>query len=154
MAFPGILLAIVIAGLLGGGQLPLVGALILSGWCDYCRLTRNTTKSILSESYIQAGLLLGYGSSFVIRRYVLAQILPHISTLASLGMGRTILNLSAMGFLGIGLKPPTPEWGAMISQALPYMGEAPHLIVFPGAAIFLTVLGFNLLASLFEGRTG
>ncbi len=153
MAFPGILLAIVIAGLLGGGRLPLIGALVLTGWCDYCRLTRNVTKSVLSEPYIQAGRLLGFDSLFMIRRYVLGQILPHVSTLASLGMGRTILNLSALGFLGIGLRPPTPEWGAMITQALPYMSEAPHLIVFPGAAIFLTVLGFNLLASLFEGRT-
>ncbi|HIE55585.1 MAG TPA: ABC transporter permease [Chromatiaceae bacterium] len=152
MAFPGILLAIVIAGLLGGGRLPLIGALALTGWCDYCRLSRNVTRSVLSEPYVQAGHLLGFRPLFIIRRYVLGQILPHVATLASLGMGRTILNISALGFLGIGLRPPAPEWGAMISQALPYMSEAPHLIIFPGAAIFLTVLGFNLLTSLFEGR--
>lgn len=153
MAFPGTLLAIVIAGLLGGGRAPLIGALVFTGWCDYCRLSRNMSRLILAEPYVQAGRLLGFGPFFIIRRYLAGQILPQISTLASLGMGRTILNVSALGFLGIGLTPPTPEWGAMITQALPYMGEAPHLIIFPGAAIFLTVLGFQLAASALERPT-
>ena len=152
MALPGTLLAIVIAGLLGGGRFTLIGALVLTNWCDFCRLSRNMARSILAEPYIQAGRLLGFGPLFIIRKYLSPGILPHLATLASLNMGRTILNLSALGFLGIGLKPPTPEWGAMITQGLPYMSEAPHLIVFPGAAIFLTVLGFQLTSSLFEER--
>ncbi|MBW2154607.1 MAG: ABC transporter permease [Deltaproteobacteria bacterium] len=146
LAFPGILLAIVLAGTLGSGTESLVAALVLTMWCDYCRLIRNITYSILSTPYMEAGMLLGFSSLFLTRRYIIGQLIPQLFTLASLGMGRTILNVSSLGFLGIGLKPPTPEWGAMISQGIPYLTEAPYLVVFPGAAILMTVLGFQLLA--------
>lgn len=150
MAFPGTLLAIVIAGLLGGGRAPLIWALVLTGWCDYCRLSRNMTRTILAEPYVQAGRLLGFSPAFIMRRYLAGQILPQMSALASLNMGRTILNLSALGFLGIGLEPPAPEWGAMIADSLSLMGEASYLIIFPGTAIFVTVLGFQLVSTLFD----
>ncbi len=146
MAFPGTLLALVLAGFLGGGRWPLLGALTLAGWGEYARLARNLVRSILMEDYIQSGRLFGFNDFFLARRYVLGQVWPHLQVLAALGLGRTILNLSAFGFLGIGLKPPTPEWGAMIGQALPYMAEQPLLVLAPGAAIFMAVLGFNLMA--------
>lgn len=146
MAFPGTLLALILAGLLGGGRWPLLGALVLSGWGDYARLTRNLVRRVLTEDYIQSGRLFGFGDFFLARHYILGLIWPHLQTLAALGIGRTILNLSAFGFLGIGLKPPTPEWGAMIGQALPYMAEQPLLVLAPGTAIFVAVLGFNLMA--------
>ena len=147
MAFPGTLLAIVLVGTIGDGASPLVAALVLTMWCDYCRMSRNLTRSILARPYVEAGRLLGFSPSFLSRRYVMGSLAPQLFTLASLGMGRTILNVSSLGFLGIGLKPPTPEWGAMITHGLPYLTEAPYLVIFPGAAIFITVLGFQLLAA-------
>jgi len=146
MAFPGTLLAIVLAGTLGSGSSGLVLALVLSSWCDYCRLVRNIVRSTLNKPYMEAGRLLGFDRFFLTRRYLLGQITPHLFTLASLGMGRTILNVSSLGFLGIGLRPPTPEWGAMITQGLPYLSEASYLVLFPGAAIFGTVLSFQIIA--------
>jgi ABC-type dipeptide/oligopeptide/nickel transport system permease subunit len=146
LAFPGILLAVVVAGWMGGGRWPLILALAATGWCDYARLARNMVRRILAEDYVQAGRLLGFSDFFLARKYVAGRVWPHLRTLAGLGIGRTILHLSAFGFLGIGLKPPTPEWGAMITQALPYLGDHPHLALAPGGAIFLTVLGFNLLS--------
>jgi peptide/nickel transport system permease protein len=147
MAFPGTLLALLVAGLLGGGRWILIWALCITGWCEYCRMARNLARRVAAEEYVQAGKLLGYSRWFLARRYFAKEILPHLLNLASLGMGRTILNFAAFGFLGIGLRPPAAEWGAMISQALPYLEEAPHLVVFPGLAVFLSVLGFNLLSS-------
>ena len=147
MAFPGLLLAVVLAGTLGGGTRALVLALVATAWCDYCRLARNLTRTVLAQPYVEAGRLLEFGWVFMARRYVLRSLLPQVLTLASLGMGRTILNISALGFLGIGLKPPTPEWGVMITQAMPYLSEAPCLVIFPGMAVFSTVLGFQLLAN-------
>lgn len=146
MAFPGILLALVVAGWMGGGRWPLILALAATGWCDYARLARNMVRRILAEDCVQAGRLLGLSDFFLAKKYVVGRVWPHLRTLAGLGLGRTILHLSAFGFLGIGLKPPTPEWGAMITQALPYLVDHPHLAIAPGTAIFLTVLGFNLLS--------
>jgi len=151
LAFPGILLAVVVAGWMGGGRWALILALSITGWCDYARLARNLVRRLLAEDYVQAGRLLGFSDFFLARKYVAGQVWPHLRTLAGLGLGRTILNLSAFGFLGIGLKPPTPEWGAMITQALPYMTDHPLLVIAPGAAVFLTVFGFNLL-SIESGR--
>jgi peptide/nickel transport system permease protein len=146
LAFPGILLAIILAGLLGGSMPTLVFALTVSLWCDYCRLARNITRSIKASPHMEAGKLLGFHPFFLIRQYIVPYVLPQLGILASLSMGRTILNIAGLGFLGIGLKPPLPEWGGMISEGLSYLVEAPWLVVAPGLMIFTTVLGFQLLA--------
>lgn len=146
LAFPGILFAIVLLGLLGGSIFTLVLALSASMWCDYCRLARNITRSVKSSMHMQAGLVLGFPTTYLIRAYIFPTVLPQLGTLASLNMGRTILNIAGLGFLGIGLKPPLPEWGGMINEGISYIGEAPWLIIAPGTMIFLTVLAFQLLA--------
>lgn len=146
LAFPGTLLAIILAGLLGGSMATLVFALTASLWCDYCRLARNITRSIKGSTHMEAGKLLGLQPFFLIRKYIVPYVLPQLGTLASLSMGRTILNISGLGFLGIGLRPPLPEWGGMINEGISYLVEAPWLVVAPGLMIFTTVLGFQLLA--------
>lgn len=153
LAFPGILFAIVLLGLLGGSIFTLVLALSASMWCDYCRLARNITRSVKNSMHMQAGVLLGFSTAYLIRAYIFPTVLPQLGTLASLNMGRTILNIAGLGFLGIGLKPPLPEWGGMINEGISYIGEAPWLIIAPGAMIFITVLSFQLLAGcLSNGR--
>jgi len=145
MSFPGILLALLIAGLIGGGQTGVIVALTITGWPDYCRITRAITKNIISRPYVEAGVLAGFSGRFILRKYILIEILPQISVLATLGFGRTILNISSLGFLGIGLVPPEPEWGAMIAESLPYLRQSPYLVLAPAAAVSLTVFGFLLL---------
>ena len=146
LAFPGTLLAIVLVGTLGGSMITLMAALWATMWCDYCRLARNMTRSLKHAVHLEAGRLLGFSDFFLIRRYILPELWPQLLTLASLSMGRTILNVSGLGFLGIGLQPPLPEWGAMINQGIGFMAEAPWLIAAPGTMIFLTVLGFQFMA--------
>jgi ABC-type dipeptide/oligopeptide/nickel transport system permease subunit len=144
MAFPGLLLALLVAGPLGGGPGVVAVALILTGWTDYFRLARSLTLKVKTASYVEAGRLSGLSGGFLLRRYILPKVMPHLTVLASLGMGRTILYISSLGFLGIGLAPPKPEWGAMIAESLPYMRQAPHTIIAPAAAIFIAILGFYM----------
>ena len=148
LAFPGTLLAIILAVLMGGTLPTLVLALSATLWCDYCRLARNMTRFLKSAPHLTAGKILGFNAPFLIRQYILPGLLPQLLTLASLSMGRTILNISGLGFLGIGLRPPLPEWGSMISQGMAYLSEAPWLVAAPGAMIFLTVLSFQFLSSI------
>jgi peptide/nickel transport system permease protein len=152
LAFPGTLLAIILAGTLGGSMTTLVFALSATMWCDYCRLVRNMTRSLKQAPHLEAGRLLGFNAAFLIRRYIFVDLAPQLFTLASLGMGRTILNISGLGFLGIGLQPPLPEWGSMINQGIGFMSEAPWLVAVPGILIFLTVFGFQLMAGAPHGR--
>ena len=153
LAFPGTLLAIILAGTLGGSMITLVFALSATMWCDYCRLVRNMTRSLKQSSHLEAGRLMGFNGAFLIRRYIFPELTPQLFTLASLGMGRTILNISGLGFLGIGLQPPLPEWGGMINQGLGFMSEAPWLVAAPGIMIFLTVFGFQLMAGAPQDRS-
>ena len=145
MSFPGILLALLIAGLIGGGQIAVVGALTITGWPDYCRITRAITQNVISRPYVEAGVLAGFSGRFILRKYIFIEILPQIVVLATLGFGRTILNISSLGFLGIGLAPPEPEWGAMIAESLPYLRQSPYLVLAPAAAVSLTVFSFLLV---------
>ena len=154
LAFPGTLLAIILAGTLGGSMVTLVLALSATMWCDYCRLTRNMTRSLKHASHLEAGKIMGFNAVFLIRRYILPELTPQLFTLASLGMGRTILNISGLGFLGIGLQPPLPEWGSMINQGMGLLSEAPWLVMAPGIMIFLTVFGFQLMAGAPKSERG
>jgi len=145
LSFPGLLLALLVAGLVGGGQTAVLAALTISGWPDYCRITRAITRNVRSRPYVEAGVLAGFSGPFILRKYILIEIVPQITVLATLGFGRTMLNISSLGFLGIGLAPPEPEWGAMIAESLPYLRQAPHLVLAPAAAVSLTVFGFLLV---------
>lgn len=146
MSFPGTLLAIILAGLLGGSLFTLVAALSANLWCDYCRVARNITLTLRNSTDMQAGLMLGFSGRYLMRVYIAPFVVPQLGTLASLGMGRTILNVSGLGFLGIGLSPPLPEWGGMINEGISCLNEAPWFVMAPGAMICATVLGFQLLA--------
>ena len=144
MAFPGLLLALLVAGLFQGGSWVVFAALVLTGWTEYFRLARSLTCGIRGAAYVEAGRLAGLPGLFILRRYILPEVRPHLLILATLGMGKTILNISSLGFLGIGLSPPQPEWGSMMAEGLPYMRQAPWTVLGPGIAIFCTLFGFYL----------
>jgi ABC-type dipeptide/oligopeptide/nickel transport system permease subunit len=145
LAFPGILLALLIAGFLGGGVLPLLIGIKLTLWPQFARMARAIAQSELAEPHVEAARLAGFPARTILARHVLPAVLRQTMTLATLGLGAAIMSISALGFLGLGLQPPVPEWGAMISELLPYMAEAPVQIAAPCLAIFLSVLAATLL---------
>jgi len=152
LAFPGLLLALVLAGLLGGGALPMLIGLKLTLWPQFARLARVTGVAILAEAHVEAAQLAGFSRWHVLTRHVLPGVLRRTVPLAALGVGTSILSVSSLGFLGLGLQPPTPEWGAMISELLPYLGEAPVQLAAPCALIFLATLAFVLVGETLTRR--
>lgn len=145
LAFPGILLAIAIVAILGPGLVNVVIAVGVFGVPTFARLTRAPALSAMAQEYIQAAHALGAGSVRIMTRHILPSVLPSILVYVSLRIGVTVLTASALSYLGLGVQPPTPEWGAMLANARLFLNVAPHLVLAPGITISLAVLGFNLL---------
>jgi ABC-type dipeptide/oligopeptide/nickel transport system permease subunit len=152
LAFPGILLAVLLGGLFGGGVWMLALALILTGWPEVFRLARNLSRTVTGREYVEAAVLSGFSDRFLLWRYVLPEIVPVLTVFATLNMGRTILAVSSLGFIGIGLTPPEPGWGQMIAEGLSYMRLSPYLVIVPSGAVFCSVLGFYLTGSSLSHR--
>jgi peptide/nickel transport system permease protein len=146
LAVPGLVLALVIAGLLGPGAPALVLGLCATGWMRYARVVRGIVVSTKHSLFIDATRALGAPGSYILTRHVLPEVLPSVQILASLGMSGAILSIAALSFLGLGLQPPSPEWGSMLQAARPYLRTAPALMMLPGAAILLTAVVFRLLS--------
>lgn len=145
MAFPAIVLAIAIATFLGGGLESLVIAVGLAETPFMARVVRGAVISVRSMPFIESAQLLGYGDLYIMARHVLPNVFYAIVTQATLQMGSSVLIIAALGFLGIGVRPPTPEWGSMLNEARAYIMDHPHLLFFPGLMIFLTITCFNFL---------
>jgi peptide/nickel transport system permease protein len=144
LAFPGILLALLLAGFLGGGIVPMLIGIKLTLWPQFARMARNVALGTLAEAHVEAAMLAGFPPRTILLRHVLPPVAQHVMVLATLGVGAAIMSISALGFLGLGLQPPVPEWGAMVSELLPYLSEAPVQMAAPCLGIFLAVLGFTL----------
>lgn len=145
LAFPSLLLALAITGVLGPGLLHLAAAMVLVWWAGYARFVRGLVLSIRERPYVESARALGMSERRIATRHVLPQVMPPVIVLATLQSGRLLLALSGLSFLGLGAQPPTPEWGAMLSDAQNYLANAPQLMVYPAIAITVAALGFNLL---------
>ena len=145
LAFPPFLLALAVTALLGPGLDNVMVAIVLAWWPIYARIVRSAVLSERSKTYIESARAVGSSSARIIRRHVLPNIVGPIVVLTTLDLGTVMLGISGFSFLGLGVKPPTAEWGAMLSEGRTYLSRAPNMMFFPGAAIFLMVLGFNLL---------
>ncbi|MDD2421936.1 MAG: ABC transporter permease [Heliobacteriaceae bacterium] len=145
LAFPGLVLALVLAGLLGPGLPNVILALALVGWMGYARVVRGAVMAVKVKEFVAGVRALGAGDWYILVRHILPNVLAPVIVMATLGIGHVILNAAALSFLGLGVQPPTPEWGAMLNGGRSYLRTAPHLTVFPGLAIMVTVLGFNFL---------
>jgi ABC-type dipeptide/oligopeptide/nickel transport system permease subunit len=110
----------------------------------YIRLVRGCTLSVREQTYVEAAKAVGTRDRIILLRHILPNVMTPITIQTSLGMGMAILFAAGLGFLGIGVQPPTPEWGTMLGSGRAYLFNAPHVATFPGIAIFLAVLGFNL----------
>lgn len=145
LAFPGILLALTFVSILGFGIWNIIVAIGFVSIPVFARMARATTLSVQSMEYISAARTIGASDGRVLAHHLLPNILAPVVTLWTLRLGTSILTASGLGFLGLGVQPPTPEWGTMLSNSRSYMQLAPHLVVLPGMAITLVVLGFALV---------
>jgi peptide/nickel transport system permease protein len=152
LAFPGLLLAIALVAVLGPSLTNVVLALSLIGWVGYARLVRGQVLRAREFEFVQAARALGASTPRILAWHVIPTTLPAVSVQATLGMGGAILAEAALSFLGLGVQPPTPSWGTMLSYGKGHLLDAPHLTIFPGIAIAILVLGFNFLGDGLRDR--
>ena len=145
LAFPALLLAIAIVTILGPGLLNMLYAIGIVSIPVYARIARASVLGVKVQDYVLAARSLGASPIRILTRHVLPNCLTPLIVQGTLGIGTAILDAAGLSFLGLGAQPPTPEWGAMLGQGRYAMFTAPHIVLFPGLAIVLTVLGFNLL---------
>ncbi len=151
LAFPGFLLVLVVVAALGPGLVNLaIAFLIAGGWVGYARLVRGLVLSAKQRPYIEAARALGFSSWRVALRHLLPNVFAPVVVLWTLRTGQLLLALAALSFLGLGAQPPTAEWGAMLNEARDAFARAPQLMIYPGVAITLAGLGFNLLGDGFR----
>jgi peptide/nickel transport system permease protein len=145
LAFPGILLAIALTAVLGPGIEHVVLALCLIGWTSYARLTRAEILLLRERDFIHGARALGGGPGRIVLFHMLPNLVSPLTIQATFGMATAILGEGALSFLGLGTQPPTPSWGSMLNEGRQFLLVAPHLTMFPGLALMLTVLGLNLV---------
>lgn len=145
MAIPSVLLAIVITSALGPSLFNLTLVMGISSVPSYARITRASIMSIRGSEYIEAARLGGCSDARIIARHVMPNILAPLIVQVTLSLGLAILNASGLSFLGLGVQPPTPEWGSMLAAARGEIRNYPYLLVFPGCAIALVVLALNMV---------
>jgi peptide/nickel transport system permease protein len=145
LAFPGILLAILVLAVLGPGLNSVILAVGIFGIPTYARVVRATVLSVKQLDYVEAAQALGARHLTILARHVMRNSWAPIIVLTSLNFGTAVLTASALSFLGVGVQPPSPEWGAIIAEGRQYIRVAPHVTTITGLFIFVTVLGFNLL---------
>jgi peptide/nickel transport system permease protein len=145
LAFPTFLLALAVTGILGPSLRNVMVAVISVWWAGYARIVRGAILAEREKQYVQAVRAVGSTDWAILRRHLLPNIVAPIVVLTTLDMGAILLGISALSFLGLGVSPPTAEWGAMLSEGRTYLSQDANLMLFPGLAIFLMVLGFNLV---------
>ncbi len=144
-AFPGIVLAILIVSVLGEGLINMLIAISIFSVPVYARLSRNLTLNIKTQEYVEAAHALGVRHSKIITRYVIRNAIGPLIVQSTLTAGSVVLSAASLSFLGLGVQPPSPEWGTMMSDGRNFLGLNIYLSLFPGLAILVTVLGFNIL---------
>lgn len=146
LALPGLLLVLIVSAILPVTPMAFWIGLTLVLWIEYFRLTRATVSRLLAAPAIEASRLLGFGPLYVFRRHLWPELAPVLLTLGAFGAATAIMMIAALGFVSVGMRPPTPELGLMMVELLPYYREAPMALLVPVLATFLTLLGLNLVA--------
>lgn len=145
MAFPTLVLALAIIGFMGASLEASILGVAAAWWPSNARLVRTLVMSASQREFVHAARLTGASRTRVVLRHILPQVLPPLAVIISLETASVLLALSSLSFLGIGAQPPTPEWGAMLNEARPFVTQAPHMLLVPGLAVTLAVLAFNLV---------
>lgn len=152
MAFPNLVLIIGIVGILGPGLMQVILAMMLVQWVYYARMFRGMVLSLKERNFIAAARISGSSQWQIIRRHIIPNVLPPIIVMGTLEIGWAIMDISALSFLGLGIQPPAPEWGAMIHDGKAYIRSNPELMLYPGMLIMLVVVSFNLLGEALSDR--
>jgi peptide/nickel transport system permease protein len=145
LSFPGILLAIAFVAFLGPGLFNLILALSIGGWVGYARLVRAQVLVTREREFVEAARALGASDWRVVTRHILPNVIQPVIVQAAIGMAAAVLAEATMSFLGLGVPPPTASWGAMLNDGRSHLFDAPHLVLFPAAAVMLAVLSFNFI---------
>ena len=145
LAFPGLILALAIIGILGPSMVNVIISLALVSWAGYARLVRGLVLEIRERPFVEAAVATGASGNRIVIRHILPNVISPVIVLVSLEMGTLILAIAGLNFLGLGVQPPTAEWGAMLNQGRAFFQSEPQLMIYPGVLITVTVLGFNLL---------
>ena len=144
-AFPALLLAIAILAFLGQGLPNLILALVAQRWIQYCRVVRGESLSLRQREFVTAARVIGAGHTRIITRHIFPNIVPSSLVIGTFAMASAIIAEASLSFLGLGVPPDVPTWGTMLGDGRNYISTAPWLTIFPGLAIFIVVLGINLL---------
>jgi len=145
LSFPGILLAIAFVAFLGPGIFKLILALCIGGWVGYARLVRAQVLAVKEREFVEAARALGASDWRIISRHIWPNIIQPVIVQAAIGMAGAVLAEATMSFLGLGVPPPTSRWGSMLNDGRSHLFDAPHLVLFPAAAVMLAVLSFNFI---------
>jgi peptide/nickel transport system permease protein/nickel transport system permease protein len=145
VAFPGMVLAIAIAGILGASLKNAIIAVSLVSWTKYARLARSLVLKIRHRDFVDAAIVTGSKTPYILYKYMLPNVIPTLIVTAATDIGSMMLELAGLSFLGFGAKAPTPEWGLMLNESRQYFQACPWTMIFPGLAIFIVVVVFNLL---------
>lgn len=149
LALPSLVIALALIGILGTGYWSMVMALTMAWWANYARMSRAVVVSELQQPYIEAARVMGASHVWIFTRHILPHVLGLVVVYASADAGALVLAIATLSFLGLGVAPPTPEWGQMLVDGMSYIEEYPSLVVIPGLALTLVVVSFNLLGEAF-----
>ena len=145
IAFPGLVLAIAVAGILGASTRNAIIAVAVVSWPKYARLARSLVMKIRHTDFVAAATVTGSRTPYMLWKYMLPNTITTLIITAATDIGGMMMELAALSFLGFGAQPPAPEWGSMLNEGRNFMQSAPWLMIFPGLAIFITVVVFNML---------
>lgn len=145
---PGTSMMIAVSAILGPGVPSLLTALVINSWAGFSRVVRENVLGLREQTYVEGARCLGAGRFHIIMRYIVPNMLPDIIILFTTRIGGAILSIASLSFLGLGIQPPTPDWGMMISEARMYFRTAPMLIIAPGACIIFLSYGINYLGEM------
>ena len=152
MTFPTFILALFLIGVLGTGLTNVILAIVLTHWAWYARIIRGMVMNLKNRDFILAARVAGGGPVKIFLRHIAPPVLAQLVILASLDLGHMMLHVSGLSFLGLGIQPPTPEWGCMINDARQQIWTNPELAIIPGVMIFLTVLAFNIPGDILRDK--
>ena len=145
IAFPGLVLAIAVAGMLGASTRNAVIAISIVSWPKYARLARSLVMKIRHTDFVAAATVTGSKTPYMLWKYMLPNTITTLVITAATDIGSMMMEMAALSFLGFGAQPPTPEWGSMLNEGRNFMQSAPWMMIYPGLAIFVTVVVFNML---------
>jgi ABC-type dipeptide/oligopeptide/nickel transport system permease subunit len=154
LAFPEMIVAMFVVSILGAGKTTLILALVVGGWTPFAKLARGVAMEVDARGFIEAARALGCSRSFIVLRHLLPNSLNPLMAHAALRFGHKLITVGALSYLGLGVQPPAADWGSMLAAAQPFLSQAPHLVVYPGLAIFVTALSVTMIGQGINARRG